>query len=246
GLSYTGELKVEVGDVLVESATLTDGCFSLSKEYLAVEQAVPTADQITTIDGEVSEVAYIKDGIPDLIEFILPNSTGGVLLVITNTRDEIVGLSTTGAFDFDPFSVGFYRVYGVAYTGNVLLKLGDTYTGKDLSNGCYQATNNFVQIICAPGNRNNMPNADDNTDGSIGISPNPVVANFNLSFDQNLASTTQIRIFNAVGQQVYYSEFDAYKGSNQLNINTDHLNPAWYLLQLENSEGVRSIPFVKQ
>ncbi|MEM6700921.1 MAG: hypothetical protein AAF599_21135, partial [Bacteroidota bacterium] len=140
GLSYTGDLSVGVGDLLVETATLSSGCFSLSKEYLAVEQTTPSADQITATDGEISKVAYVKDGTPDLIAFTLPNGTGGTLVVVTNTRDVIVGLSTDGTFDFDPFSVGFYRAYGVAYTGTVLLKTGDKYNGKNVTNGCYQAT----------------------------------------------------------------------------------------------------------
>ncbi|MEM8527226.1 MAG: T9SS type A sorting domain-containing protein [Bacteroidota bacterium] len=246
GLSYTGELSFEVGDLLVETATLSNGCFSLSKEYLAVEQATPVANQITTIDGEVSKVAYIKDGTPDLIEFTLPNSVGGMLLVITNTRNEVVGLSTDGTFDFDPFSVGFYRVHGVAYTGNVLLKLGDVYTGNNVSNGCYEVTQNFVQIICAPGNRGNRPNASSEVNPTTQLSPNPVATDFNLSFKQNTTGTTQISIFDAIGKRVYYNEFDSYQGVNQLNINVDDLRAAWYLLQIENAEGVQTIPFVKQ
>lgn len=246
GLSYTGDLNVGIGDLLVETATLSSGCFSLSKEYLAVEQTTPTADEITTIDGEISKVAYVKDGIPDLVEFMLPNSAGGILVVVTNTRDEIVGLSTDGTFDFDPFTVGFYRAYGVAYTGTVLLKVGDTYTGDNVTNGCYQATNNFVQIICAPGNRSNRPSANTDDDSTLGISPNPVAVDFNLSFEQATGGSTQISIFDAIGKRVYYSEFEAYQGNNQLNINVDDLRTAWYLLQIESAEGVKTIPFVKQ
>jgi len=246
GLSYTGDLTIGVGDLLVETATLANGCFSLSKEYLAVEQESPFADQITTLDGQISKVAYVKDGTPDLIEFTLPNGKGGTLVVITNTRDVIVGISTDGTFDFDPFSVGFYRAYGVAYTGNILLKIGDSYTGRNVTNGCYQATNNFVQIICAPGNRGNRPNASDEYNGAVGISPNPVVTDFNLSFEQSTSGTAQISIFDVIGKRVYYREIDGFEGSNQLNINVNDLRAAWYLLQIETAEGVQTIPFVKQ
>ncbi|MEM9888496.1 MAG: T9SS type A sorting domain-containing protein [Bacteroidota bacterium] len=246
GVSYTGAIRFDLGGVITNEAALSTECYSLSKDYMIVGLTNPFAGQLTTIDGKTSQVTYVGNGTPDLVEFELSEGSGNLLLVITNTTNTVVGLSTTGSFDFDPLTIGFYRAYGVAYSGEILLEVGDVYNANgNLVEGCFDASRNFVQIICAPGNRGNRPVPG--TTETASIYPNPAINDITLNFEQNSTlPNSQIRIYNALGQEVYRQTVASFKGYNQVQLDVSGLQAAWYILEIENGATIQTLPLLKK
>lgn len=235
GLAYSGELAIQVGDEFNAQVDFSDACFSLTQEALNISQSTPTAQRITTIEGQTSQVTYVGNGTPDVVTFTLPQSVGDMLLVITNTNNVVVGLSIEGTYDFDPLSIGFYRVYGVAYAGTVTIQVGDTYNRLNVVDGCFAATTNFVQIICAPGGRGQRPAYGNNDSGITRIYPNPVNAAFTLEFEQPQSeSATLIRIVDVNGREVYQQQLTPTIGFQRERINIEHLATGTYWLQIES------------
>ncbi len=247
GLAYSGSLAIEVGDEFDAQAIFSDACYSLTQQAVRVTQSTPTAQRITTMDGQTSAVTYVGNGTPDVVEFTLPESVGNTLLVITNTNNVVVGLSTEGSYDFDPLSIGFYRVYGVAYAGTITIQVGDRYNQLNVVEGCSAATANFVQIICAPGGRGQRP-AYDNDGGVVRVYPNPVDAEFTLEFEQAQHSTqTLIRIVDVNGREVYHQVLTPAVGFQHERINIEQLATGTYWLQVEsNGQLLDTQPLLKQ
>jgi hypothetical protein len=247
GVSFSGILSVNVGDVLLSNSTLATGCYNLSENFLKVVKTTPTIDVITTVANETNAIAFVGDGIPDSIKFKLKDMFGGSpLMVITNNQGLIIGFSTSTVFDFNNLSIGFYRIYGVVYTGRVTLSIGTNFAGVTISDGCFAISNNFVQLICAPGNRNNRP-LNVNSNIGIQLAPNPVVYEMYIKYEQQeRTEEVELTIFDVAGRKVWQQQLKASQGINNWLIPADRLQIGWHLLTLRSQSATQSIPFLKQ
>ncbi len=247
GVSFTGALSINVGDILLNNNTLATGCYDLSENFLKVVKTPPTVEAITTATNETNAIAFVGDGIPDSIKFKLKDIFGGApLIVITNNQDLIIGFSTSPVFDFNHLSVGFYRIYGVAYTGQVTLSTGTNFAGASISDGCFAISNNFVQLICAPGNRNNRP-LNVNHNAGIQLSPNPVVHEMYVRYEQpEQTEEVELSIFDVTGRKIWQQQLEASQGINNWLIPVDRLQIGWHVLTLRSQSAIQTIPFLKQ
>lgn len=147
GLAYTGNLTAVVGDT-ASTAALSDGCFSLSENYVAVIRETPEAGEIETEDGETTVYTCPGDGNPDIIRF--DSLFAGVTpfaYVITDESNIILAFPGTDSFDFDVAPAGNCRVWGLAYTGNLTAMIGDTASAIALSDDCFDLSNNFITVV---------------------------------------------------------------------------------------------------
>ncbi|MCB9275579.1 MAG: T9SS type A sorting domain-containing protein [Lewinellaceae bacterium] len=147
GLAYSGSLTAAVGDT-ASASVLSDGCFSLSDNYIAVITQTPEAGQVETEDGETTVYTCPGDGNPDIVRFdsVFAGITPFVY-VITDENDVILGFPGTDNFDFDVAPPGNCHLWGLAYTGSLTASPGDTLTTATLSDDCFDLSNNFITIV---------------------------------------------------------------------------------------------------
>ena len=147
GLSYTGNITAEAGDNAAVIA-LSDDCYDLSDNFIEVNRDFPNGGTIT--DGNGATVVDIcgGDGIADVIQFVTTGASNSQFTyLITDEMDFIISPLDQDSFDFDNIMIDSCRIYGLSYTGGLQLSLGANISQlEDLVTGCYDLSDNFLQI----------------------------------------------------------------------------------------------------
>ncbi len=146
GISYTGNPLVALGNTLTDVA-LSDACYTLSENYLTVFRDMPEAGVITAEEGQTDFTICIGagDGIVDVSTTSTSNS--GYVLILTTINNEVLDIYEGGSIDFNVLNPRIYRVYGLSYTGNLLVSIGDILTDVELASSCYELTEEFIRVI---------------------------------------------------------------------------------------------------
>jgi len=83
--------------------------------------------------------------------------------------------------------------------------------------------------------------------GTLTITPQPFMEQFELNFQAVTNSTIQLQIINLLGQTVYTQSWEVNAGLNQLSIPTGDWQSGSYCLQImENGQMVKSEQLIKQ
>ncbi|HKR04705.1 MAG TPA: kelch repeat-containing protein [Bacteroidia bacterium] len=83
--------------------------------------------------------------------------------------------------------------------------------------------------------QNNPPKADE-----LLIFPNPANSSFTILFSSAERQTIQLRIYNSLGEQIYFSKEVIAKGKFEKEINAENLSSGIYFLQLQMKNGMMS------
>ena len=65
---------------------------------------------------------------------------------MTDPSGNILGLPPANMVDFGPAGIGECWVWGLSYSGNVLVGTGDNATTATLTDGCYELSSNYVVV----------------------------------------------------------------------------------------------------
>lgn len=106
---------------------------------------------VNTANGETFVYACIDDGDSDFIGFT-NNSTANLsyAYIVTNEQNEVLAIPSENFLDFENAGLGTCLVYGLSYTGDLLITLGDfLVTDFTLSTGCYSLSDNYVSVVRA-------------------------------------------------------------------------------------------------
>ncbi|MEL6852828.1 MAG: T9SS type A sorting domain-containing protein, partial [Bacteroidota bacterium] len=143
GLSYTGNITANLGDNALVTA-LSDGCFDLSDNYITAIRDSVDGGQVTAEADTIS--LCLTGGASTVVNVDSVNAFGGTFVyVITSPMLEILGLSFTGDIDVATLPAGEKWVWGLSFTGNVLVGVGDTATAT-LTDLCYDLSDNYIVI----------------------------------------------------------------------------------------------------
>lgn len=146
GLSFSGNLLAATGDVITD-VTLSDGCFDLSDNFIEIVREAPQGGIISTPDGVTSLDLCVGDGASDLVQFsIQGGSSNDYAYLITDEDDYLIGILTQDSFDFENAIGGNWKVYGVAYIGQLLPFPGDNIFEVPIASQCWDLTDNFLAI----------------------------------------------------------------------------------------------------
>ena len=146
GLAYTGNITAMVGDT-ASAVPLTDDCFDLSDNFVIINRDESNGGTVMTADGSTELFVCVGDGVADSIAFDSMGVTGpNFTYVVTDEFNIILGLPGSDIIDFEGAGTGTCRVWGLAYSGNVLAMVGDTASLIALSDGCFDLSDNFVTI----------------------------------------------------------------------------------------------------
>ncbi len=149
GLSYAGNLLADIGTVIEPDTPLSDECFELSATALRVLRQAPDGGRITLPDGATS-ISSCAGAQSDELFFVSDTDfEGNYVFVITNTSNVILDFVVGNSYDFSTLSNDTLRVWGLAYTGNVLAEAGDNAATTELTDGCYDLSSNFITVFRA-------------------------------------------------------------------------------------------------
>lgn len=145
-ISYTGTLLTSPGQSLAFSAIAT-GCASISNNCLSVFNDSPEAGEISVVDLPANGISCAIDGQTDITVTTTSTSRAGYAVIVTDTAGIVQLVSTTpAAVPFDTLPTGDYRIYGLSYTGNVTVAVGDDIDVAVLADNCYELTESFVPV----------------------------------------------------------------------------------------------------
>lgn len=242
-LSYTGSLLLEMGDNVADVATLSDGCFSLSDAFVTVNRDEPDGGMVSTIAGETAVDVIAGDGIDDIIEFAHTGASNSqYTYVITDDQNNILGVPPGNSQNFEGAGAGVCRVWGLAYTGEIIASPGDNAALVDLSDECFALSSNFIEVtrvepLVGGGGIN------------VSLSPNPTpnVLFVEMKMEEKTETeTTQVSIYHLSGQLMHQEKFSTHEGANRFRLDLNHLEEGYYKVAIQNGHAFEQVSFVKQ
>lgn len=236
GLSYTGNLSAPIG-ANAATATLSDGCFDLSNNFIAVFRGQANGGSIS-LPGGVTELHLCVANDNALVN-VSTTSTSivGYVYVISDTSNVVVGISEDAPVDFTDYAPGEYRIWGLSYTGTLLVAPGDMANEGQPASSCFQWSSNFVSVSRSEALEGGNLSTQFGTE-RIYICPNdgnpdPVVINttstdipyrFVFTDDDGRVLVSNlvgnILDLSSIAEGVYRIYGISYTGSFQVNINT--------------------------
>lgn len=150
GLSYTGSLLVQLGDILRQDFIFATSCYRLSTN--AVRFYKGGYAEGGRISSGFSNTLFTcpEDGMPDLIDISGPENPPETRyqLIITDTLDRLFYAPFDNQLiNFNNTPTGSYRIYGVAYTGTLGWRIGQSLRSGSLVNVCHDLSENFISVF---------------------------------------------------------------------------------------------------
>lgn len=147
GVAYTGTRLLGNGDNLAFSS-YSDACFDLSNNFLQVVTDKVFAGQISLVNGDKSRFFCLGSEEPTKVTFANTNqSNSKYTYVLTDFSNRIIQFLSDTTFDFSSIGAGSYRIWGVSYTGNPLLKINDDLLESPYSDDCFDLTPEPIEVI---------------------------------------------------------------------------------------------------
>ena len=258
GLSFNGTLDLDFGDNIFENE-LADSCFVLSSNDIRVVNELPDGGIVSTLEGATSVNVMVGDGLADSIFFSRETTSPNALYtyVITTEDNNILGYAEN-VQDFEATDPGVYRVWGVAYTGELTGQLGGIATDVAIADDCFDLSDNFIQINAATQggivDSETFYQAPISKEGEyegavkVNLLPNPTSIDLTIQLIGGKweTSNSNIQIHNVSGELLDNYTMPTHKGLSEYTINVEHLPSGLYLLQLNNGKWSKSLRFAKQ
>ncbi|MEL6969570.1 MAG: hypothetical protein AAFO02_05325, partial [Bacteroidota bacterium] len=150
GLVYSGNLTLDAGDNLGGGQPLSDECFDLSDGFVLINRNGPDGGNISLADGSTSFVECMAGGSGTVLELVATDTDPNLpytFLVVNDDSGEVVAVQESASLDLDQLGLGSYTVYGLSYTDNLTVTVGDTFTGEDLADVCFDLSDNTIEIV---------------------------------------------------------------------------------------------------
>lgn len=146
-LSYTGTLTTTIGDN-VYSVPLSTGCYRLSSNFIQINHRVPVAGSITDSRGMSSASICVGDSTPDYIGYSVSGQDADRYVYLITDVDGNVEMVDFDTFEnFGNLAPGTSLVYGLAYSGQLLVQPGQNIFTDPLVDGCFDLTDDFITIV---------------------------------------------------------------------------------------------------
>ncbi|MCI4668015.1 MAG: T9SS type A sorting domain-containing protein [Bacteroidia bacterium] len=239
GLSYTGEVLVNVGDTVSNAGALTDGCFDLSDTFVRVFRDSLSGGNIALASDTI--FIDLDDSLSNVVSFDSLNVVGSnFTYVVTDTATKILGLPPGDMVDFSGAGPGICYVWGLSFSGNVLVGLGDTAATSMITDGCFDLSDDFAVVV----RTGTGVNVEPNLFGELKLYPVPANQQLNVSFENARLSraSTSIKIFDYSGALIL--EESTTTDNKKLNVSS--LAKGIYLVQVQNGDAISTKRFIKE
>jgi len=151
GLSYTGTLNLKLGSIFKSDENFASSCFRLSSNSVRFYKGgFAEGGTITTNQSSNTLFSCPQDGLADLIDVLTPNNPIGTRyqFLITDSLNRLYYAPFENQLiNFNNTPAGIYKIYGVAFTGDLGYQLGSSILNGSLVNACYDLSENFIDIF---------------------------------------------------------------------------------------------------
>jgi len=155
GFSYLGDITANIGDG-VYSSQFSTSCWQISFNRIEVNLATPKVHEIRTSDFQTSKFLCLDQGESEFVSFQnIGDRNTPFTFIVTDNNDKILSVTTNTFADFSNFPPGICRIYGLAYTGNLLANFGMEIT-ETLATECFELSANSIQVERAIVNGGNI------------------------------------------------------------------------------------------
>jgi len=258
GFNFTGTPLVTVNQDLTGSVLSTE-CYALTSNFITVIVSDPDGGMVTTTDGatEVEVAIDASSGTPTAaLSFMTDaDSLDSYVYVVTDEDNNILATSMSATIDFGPAGVGVCRVWGLAYTGDILAMGGDNAATTRLTDGCFALSDNFVTVtrlesdgfVDEDGGGINTDGGITTTDLLMSAYPNPTAGSeifLSLESEESIPDG-QLSVRDLNGRS--YNVQPLTGGSNTATVRLDisDLPTGLYFATFRTQRGVISVRFMK-
>jgi hypothetical protein len=255
GIAHTGELRVQFGQDILNTALSTD-CYDLSENSITVVVQTPKGGTISTSANATSVNVTRGDNRRDVLRFVRKDAAPlpPYRYLVSNERNIIRSILPADSLNFDTLPVGNFRVWGLSYTGNLVAKAGLNLDSVELADNCFDLSDNFVSVSVSNGV--NVPDALEleaktpiaSASFVVQLYPNPTKADLNVQLDNTSAqhAKASIRVLHPTGATVRQLNLEVAPGKNQQTVPTQELPAGWYLLEVQLLGERQVLKWVKQ
>jgi len=144
-LAYNGSLLAAAGSTINDN--LSDDCFELSENPLLLLKASPAGGTISLVDGTAN--ARLCANSTDVLAFNVSGEDpiGTYYFLLATEDNEFIAAYTSQNLDVAPLEEGNYHIWGVSSSGPLVVQVGDDVTNSQLSNDCFDLSDNFVNLL---------------------------------------------------------------------------------------------------
>ena len=145
-VAFNGNFNSQTG-VSIFNTNLSSGCFKISDNYIKILRDRPANHRILFSNNDtIQKLCLTKSGSFARLKSTFTGRTGYVYIVL-NKFNTIIMLNATQNIDIEKLEDGDYQVYGLSYTGNLNLRVGNTFkTDEILATSCFRLSSNSVKF----------------------------------------------------------------------------------------------------
>ena len=258
GISYTGILQASLS-ADITTTQLSSECFSLSANFISVNKLLLNAGFNTdendqtfivlpgnqTVSLPINRQFDILNGADYryllLEKDLMDTANIAKSLVLEILEPDETNTITISPIEPNPFKA--YLLFGLAYTGELLIEEGITvedaiFPDFMFSTGCYDLADNIIALtVVDPSESPERVATVSKNDLNINVYPNPAqdIAQIQIYSNQDYANT-QLEIYDLNGRLVSNQSTEIITGYNNFNINVQQLDRGMYLILLTTPE----------
>lgn len=235
-----GMTGMEVG----KNASEFSGCHDLSNPITVFRSEV-VGGQVAIAEGKTIHEVCLNDDQDDIISVNTNGTIGFNYLYLVATEDgEILDILTSNTIDVSEYGNGMHLIYGVSYTGNLLIEKGDDINEAIISDECFDLSDNAVQvtgddsgIICG-----SIEEPSDEID--FAVYPNPATDFVMVEvYSVPDLEDTRIEVYDAAGQLVTSRTLNVTQ-SNLERVDILDYSDGYYFIKLVSSNAVDTESFI--
>lgn len=239
GVSYNGTIDTLLTGTNINTANLTNACFTLSSNWIDIVRSNVDGATIASPAATLDSVFVTIDAVPDVITFTNTSmSSGNYTYVITDDNNNIIGFNTGGSMDFNSAGAGICYMYGLSYEGILdTTVIGSDITSTILALDCYDISTNFIVIS------RTLPLSINDINSRASVSIYPIPAEESIKIKGLANGTYNIRVINTLGAVVI--ETTEYQTKTDVNISK--LEAGVYIINIiDQNKGTSSHRFIKK
>lgn len=255
GVSYTGNFTATAGLNILEDP-LSDLCSAVSGNYVDLIKANIIGGSVMTVDGETNISVVVGDGTPDIVEFDNAGASGvDYAYIITNEMNEILSILNGQATNFEPVEPGICRVWGLAYSGEIIASTGDIINEVELTTGCADLSENFIVVNrLADGTplvqQPQTSTAAKESNLQLHVYPNPVSRSINLQLrklrDLKDGEEVLIQVFDISGKPRMTERRSLHSRESTYPLDVSDLPFGMYVVRISDGSSQTQERFFKQ
>ncbi|MEZ4995497.1 MAG: T9SS type A sorting domain-containing protein [Saprospiraceae bacterium] len=255
GVSYTGTFIATAGLNVFEDP-LSDLCSAISENYIDLIKANIIGGTVATVAGDTEITVTVGDGNPDVVEFANSDASGvSYAFIITNEENEILSILNGQATNFEPAESGICRVWGLAYSGEIIVGAGAVIDQVVLTTGCADLSDNFITVNKTDGGsplvdpHGNTAEADQ-PNLQLHVYPNPVSHTINLQLsklkDLENGEEVLIQVFDISGKPRLTERINLYDHQTTYPLDVSELSFGVYVVRITDGSSRVQERFFKQ